>query len=76
MQIDFPTGTALGTLFVFAALLVRSLLKTDDRWEKIVDEKDNVIQQLTEERNEWRDKFLRLIEEGTIKSDPAFEEET
>ena len=74
-SIDLPTAGALGSLLGFGALLVRSLLKTDHRWERIVDEKDAIIEALSTERDAWRERYLRLIEEGHEAHDPPPPEE-
>lgn len=51
------TYSAVGALFVFCGLLVKLLWKFDDRWVKIVDAKDEVIEKLEE-------KVTHLVQEN------------
>lgn len=45
----------VATLFGLLGILIKMLFKTDDRWVKIVDSKDEIIVNLTVDRDYWRD---------------------
>lgn len=68
MYETWAAGGGLGLIFVLAGLLVRVLLKTDNRWARIVDEQAETISALKRQRDEaeadrdrWRERNMDCL---------------
>jgi hypothetical protein len=54
-------GGALGLLVTLTGVLLRVLLKTDDRWERLADAQQERLAALEAERDLWRERYLTVI---------------
>lgn len=68
MYETWAAGGGLGLIFVLAGLLVRVLLKTDNRWARIVDEQAETISALKRQcdeaeadRDRWRERYMDCL---------------
>lgn len=64
MPIDPVTGAGAAVLFTLCGLLVRVLMRTDDRWVRIVDSKDEDLDDMRSELQALRNEVGHLRDDN------------
>lgn len=63
METTIVTYSALAALVTLTGLLIRVLIKSDDRWERILDAQAQSIEDCERERDTYRRLYHQCVEE-------------